>query len=30
MTNEPAVIHRSSFVEEDEGRGLGSFVVVPT
>ncbi len=25
-TNEPAVVHRSSFVEEDEGRSLDSFV----
>jgi hypothetical protein len=29
-TNEPAVVHRSSFVEEDEGRSLDSFVSVPT
>ncbi len=29
-TNEPAVVHHSSFVEEDEGRGLNSFVPVPT
>ncbi len=29
-TNEPAVVHHSSFVEEDEGRGLDSFVPVPT
>jgi hypothetical protein len=28
-TNEPGVIHRSSFVEDKEG-GLGSFVLVPT
>ncbi len=28
-TNEPAVVHRSSFVEEDEGRSLNSFVPVP-
>jgi hypothetical protein len=28
-TNEPAVVHRSSFVEEDEGRSLYSFVLVP-
>ena len=28
-TNEPAVVHRSSFVEEDEGRSLDSFVPVP-
>jgi hypothetical protein len=27
-TNEPAVVHRSSFVEEDEGRSLDSFVPV--
>ncbi len=29
-TNEPAAVHRSSFAEEDEGRGLDSFVPVPT
>jgi hypothetical protein len=29
-TNEPAVVHHSSFMEEDEGRGLDSFVPVPT
>jgi hypothetical protein len=29
-TNEPAVVHRFSFVEEDEGRSLNSFVPVPT
>jgi hypothetical protein len=29
-TNEPAVVHRSSFVEEDEGRSLNSFAPVPT
>jgi hypothetical protein len=29
-TNEPAVVHRSSFVEEDEGRSLDSFVPVLT
>jgi hypothetical protein len=29
-TNEPAVVHRSSFGEEDEGRSLDSFVPVPT
>ncbi len=29
-TNEPAVVHRSSFVEKDEGRSLNSFVPVPT
>jgi hypothetical protein len=29
-TNEPAVVHHSSFVEEDEGRSLDSFVPVPT
>jgi hypothetical protein len=29
-TNELAVVHRSSFVEEDEGRSLDSFVPVPT
>ncbi len=28
--NEPAVVHRSSFVEEDEGRSLNSFAPVPT
>jgi hypothetical protein len=28
--NEPAVVHLSSFVEEDEGRSLDSFVPVPT
>jgi hypothetical protein len=28
-TNEPAVIHCSSFVEEGEGRSLDSFVPVP-
>jgi hypothetical protein len=28
-TNEPAVVHHSSFVEEDEGRSLDSFVRVP-
>ncbi len=28
-TNEPAVVHSSSFVEEDEGRSLDSFVPVP-
>jgi hypothetical protein len=28
-TNEPAVVHRSSFVEEDEGRSLNSCVPVP-
>jgi hypothetical protein len=28
-TNEPAVVHRSSFVVEDDGRGLDSFVPVP-
>ncbi len=28
--NEPAVVHHSSFVEEDEGRSLDSFVPVPT
>ncbi len=28
--NEPAVVHHSSFVEEDEGRSLNSFVPVPT
>ncbi len=27
-TNEPAVVHSSSFVEEDEGRSLDSFVPV--
>jgi hypothetical protein len=29
-TNEPVVVHRSSFVEKDEGRSLDSFVPVPT
>jgi hypothetical protein len=29
-TNEPAVVHHSSFVEEDEGRSLDSFVPVLT
>ncbi len=29
-TNEPVVVHRSSFVEEDKGRSLNSFVPVPT
>jgi hypothetical protein len=29
-TNEPAVVHHSSFVEEDEGRSLDSFVPVAT
>jgi hypothetical protein len=29
-TNELAVIHRSSFVEEEEGRSLDSFAPVPT
>jgi hypothetical protein len=29
-TNELEVVHRSSFVEEDEGRSLHSFVPVPT
>jgi hypothetical protein len=29
-TKEPAVVHRSSFVEEDEGRSLDSFVPVLT
>jgi hypothetical protein len=29
-TDEPAVVHHSSFVEEDEGRSLDSFVPVPT
>ncbi len=29
-TNEPAVVHGSSFVEEDEGRSLNSFVPVST
>ncbi len=29
-TNEPAVVHHSSFVEEDEERSLDSFVPVPT
>jgi hypothetical protein len=29
-TNELAVVHHSSFVEEDEGRSLNSFVPVPT
>jgi hypothetical protein len=29
-TNEPVVVHHSSFVEEDEGRSLDSFVPVPT
>jgi hypothetical protein len=29
-TTEPALIHHSSFLEEDEGRGLNSFVPVPT
>jgi hypothetical protein len=29
-TNEPAVVHRSSFAEEDEGRSLDSFVPVLT
>jgi hypothetical protein len=29
-TNEPAVVHCSSFVEEDEGRSLNSFLPVPT
>jgi hypothetical protein len=28
-TNEPEVVHRSSFVEEDEARSLDSFVSVP-
>jgi hypothetical protein len=28
-TNELAVVHHSSFVEEDEGRSLNSFVPVP-
>ncbi len=28
--NEPAVIHCSSFVEEEGGNGLGSFLIVPT
>ncbi len=28
-TNELALVHRSSFVEEDEGRSLDSFVPVP-
>jgi hypothetical protein len=27
-TNEPAVVHHSSFLEEDEGRSLDSFVPV--
>ncbi len=27
--NEPAVIHRSSFVEEEGGNGLGSLLLVP-
>jgi hypothetical protein len=30
QTNEPAVVHHSSFLEEDEGRSLYSFVLVPT
>ncbi len=29
-TNEPAVVHRSSFVEEEEGRSIDSFVPVST
>jgi hypothetical protein len=29
-TNEPAVVHHSSFVEEDEGRRLDSYVPVLT
>ncbi len=29
-TNEPAVVHHSSFVEEDERRSLNSFVPVST
>jgi hypothetical protein len=29
-TNESAVVHHSSFVEEDEGRSLDSFVPVLT
>jgi hypothetical protein len=29
-TNEPAVVNGSSFVEEDDGRGLDSFVPVLT
>jgi hypothetical protein len=29
-TNEPAVVHHSSFVEENEGRSLDSFVPVLT
>ena len=29
-TNEPAVVHHSSFVEEDEGRSLDSFAPVLT
>jgi hypothetical protein len=29
-TNEPAVVHHSLFVEEDEGRSLDSIVPVPT
>ncbi len=29
-TNEPAVVHHSLFVEEDEGRSLNSFVPVLT
>jgi hypothetical protein len=29
-TNELAVVHHSSFVEEDEGRSLDSFVPVLT
>jgi hypothetical protein len=29
-TNEPAVVHHSSFVEEDERRSLDSFVTVRT
>jgi hypothetical protein len=28
-TNEPVVVHHSSFVEEDEGKSLDSFVPVP-
>jgi hypothetical protein len=28
-TNEPAVVHHSSFVQEDEGRSLNSFVPDP-
>jgi hypothetical protein len=29
-TNEPAAVHYSSFVEEDEGRSVDSFLSVPT